>query len=525
MNLFFSLFLGTFVLEDVALASACVLVGEGKISFAAAFAACFLGISIGDLGLYVIGFFASALGFEKWLQSSRRFHSSLMKMRNSQVLAFSILISRAIPGTRLPTYLAAGFLRFSFLRFLFLTVVSVLIWVGFALVLGDSLGLIFKDHWILSVLTFLICFRFLQSLIPRLADPWERKALKSSVAKWFYFEFWPAWLFYLPIVPYYIYFSLRYRSFFPPFYASPHLAHGGLIGESKWEFLRHLHSSDPSTLKSVKVSREIDFHQMSELLHVEGFSYPFIIKPDVGQRGFGVRIIRQPVDLQQYLEQGDFDRIIQRLSLFQNEAGLFYIRRPSEAKGFIFSITDKKFPFVIGDGETKLGDLILRDSRAYLIASVYFARLKEQLDSVPSLRQIVMLSECGNHCQGAIFLNGQNLISEELTREIDRLAKQIPDFYFGRFDVRYQSPELLKKGQGFEIVEVNGAGSEATHIWDAKTKLREAYGVLFRQWGLLFAIGDEMKKRPGPKTKVRIFSFLKEVARVVLRKESLSVSS
>ena len=340
-----------------------------------------------------------------------------------------------------------------------------------------------------------------------------------------HFEFWPAPFFYLPIVPYYIYLSLRYRSLFLPFYASPHLKHGGLIGESKWDFHRHLEAKESSTLKSLKIDKDLDFMSAKNLLEAHEIEYPFIMKPDVGQRGYGVRIIRNDFDLTEYLLLSDFERIIQKLSVLPGEAGVFYIRIPSESVGHIFSITDKKFPFVVGDGATKLGDLILSDLRARIIASVYFARLKDHLDSVPAKNEIILLSECGNHCQGAIFLNGKNIISEELTQEIDRIAKQIPDFYFGRFDIRYKDTSSLLLGKQFEIVEINGSGSEATHIWDARTTLFEAYKTLFSQWRILFEIGYQVRRFQGKQTKVQIGSFLKVCIEVAFRKESLSISS
>ena len=54
--------------------------------------------------------------------------------------------------------------------------------------------------------------------------------------------------------------------------------------------------------------------------------------------------------------------------------------------------------------------------------------------------------------------------------------------------------EALQRGEGFQIVEINGAGAEATHIWDATVSLKEAYRTLFDQFHLLFAIGAENRR-------------------------------
>lgn len=529
MTYFFLIFFGTFIFEDVSLATSIALIAQNKISFSAAFLACFLGIGLGDLGIYLIGYGISYFKLGTRFGFFEKIHVMLDKKKRktneSKLLSYSIFISRFIPGTRVLTHLSAGFMGYHFLNYFLLTWLSTFIWVLFAFLGAKSLLTIFSNHWVVSLITFFLFISTTQFLIGKMSDPWKWKAFKHSWRKWLYFEFWPASFFYLPIIPYYIYLSFRYKSLYMPFYTNPQLVHGGLIGESKWEFLRHLSTDCPSTLYSMKVDKDLSVDKARELINNEKFCYPFIIKPDIGQRGFGVRIMRSHKDLEEYIEQSKFDRIIQRLSVFSNEAGLFYVRKPSEKMGRIFSITDKKFPYIIGDGVNTTGDLILSDFRARIIAPVYFSRLKGQLNEIPIEGKKIPLAECGNHCQGAIFQNGEFLISDALTTTLDRIAKQIPDFYFGRFDVRYKSQELLRQGLDFEIVEVNGAGAEATHIWDKNTKLLDAYKTLFTQWDLLFQIGSEVSKIPGKKRKVLIFCFLKECWRVAFRNESLSVSS
>jgi hypothetical protein len=167
----------------------------------------------------------------------------------------------------------------------------------------------------------------------------------------------------------------------------------------------------------------------------------------------------------------------------------------------------------------------LQDKRARIISSVYFNRLRKYLDSIPMQNEIIFLSECGNHCQGAIFLNGNSLISKELTIEIDRIAKQIPNFYFGRFDIRFESYELLMQGKNFEIVEVNGAGAEATHIWDRKTKLLDAYKTLFTQWRLLFEIGHEVHLKYSKVHNLDIKLFFKSCLKYIFRDKNFTISS
>ena len=44
-------------------------------------------------------------------------------------------------------------------------------------------------------------------------------------------------------------------------------------------------------------------------------------------------------------------------------------------------------------------------------------------------------------------------------------------------------------GRNIKIVELNGVTSEATHIYDPKLSLVDAYRVLFAQWRIAFEIG------------------------------------
>jgi membrane protein DedA with SNARE-associated domain len=525
MGYFFSIFFGTFVLEDVAVALALGLVANGQLGLWAAFLACFFGIAIGDLALYVLGYGLWKFGLENRFRSIRKFRAALVSDERSDILTYTVMISRFVPGTRLPTYLVAGLLRYPWLRFLVLTLVTVFAWVSLVFAFGKTLNSVLMGHWILTAVAILLALKITKFLVPKVSDSWERKALLQSWRRFLSFEFWPPGFFYLPVVPYYIFLSIKHGSPLIPFYANPEIENGGLIGESKWDFLKFLNPNSATTLKAVRIEPQRDFMEVRELLDREGISYPFVLKPDVGQRGFGVRIIRDDFDLTEYLLLADFAVIAQRLSRLSCEAGVFYVRPPSSERGYLFSITDKHFPVVLGDGRTKLGDLILRDPRARIIASTYFSRHRSRLDETPNVGEFVRLSECGNHCQGAIFRNGEGLKTPELEAAIHEILSGMPRFYFGRVDLRYKDAESLKKGEGFEIVEINGAGSEATHIWDPNTSLWEAYRTLFHQWDLLFTIGAEVKRAEVGRPRLYLGRFLSECVKVFFRKEPLAVSS
>ena len=111
----------------------------------------------------------------------------------------------------------------------------------------------------------------------------------------------------------------------------------------------------------------------------------------------------------------------------------------------------------------------------------------------------LQLVQAGNHCQGAVFLDGDRLLSNELERTIDDLSTSIQSFFVGRYDVRYASEEGLRMGRDFKIVELNGASAEP-NIYDPDNSLRNAYRTLFRHWEIIFAIADENRRRGVPYT-------------------------
>lgn len=517
-----ALFMGTLALEDAALAYGLTLIQLSSYPIWLIAVILILGISLGDIMLYALGKIPSWYPKTRWTKNLVSIAKDF-QVRHKKNLTTWIIISRAIPGSRLPTYIYAGFSDYPFFRFLILTASSVFAWVILVILIGELLPNMKDLSLPLIFISLFIFIRFAGKTSDIVFNSHKRKILFYSLRKYLYFEFWPSWLFYMPVVPIYTYLALRYRSFFLPFYVNPTIRNGGLVGESKWDFLKYFSSGSGESLKTQKYEFLSD--SLVDEIQNQNFKYPFILKPDIGQRGFAVRIIKNPTELIHYCQESKFDLIQQELCTYKNEVGLFYIRLPWQSQGSIFSITNKKFPFIVGDGTRTVQELIFADPRARMISSIYFERHKDRLDEVLQQGQKLMLTECGNHCQGTIFLNGSNLNTEALTKKIDAMAKMIPDFYFGRFDIRYQDEASLQIGRNLKVIEINGAGSEATHIWDRKTKLLEAYITLYKQWDYAFQIGRWIKDHEPEKICFNPRSFLKDVFSLLIRKNKLARSS
>src|SRR5207253_3675040 len=75
------------------------------------------------------------------------------------------------------------------------------------------------------------------------------------------------------------------------------------------------------------------------------------------------------------------------------------------------------------------------------------------------------------------------------------IARSMPEFHYGRFDLRFESIEALRRGEDFSIVEINGIGSEAIHAWDPAASVGETYRRLFDQQRVMFMIGAGNRAR------------------------------
>lgn len=319
-----------------------------------------------------------------------------------------------------------------------------------------------------------------------------RSEFLGWLKRWSRWEFWPPYLFYPPVVAYIAYLGIRFRSSTLFTAANPAIPAGGFVGESKHQILDQLKGAAAwlpcSTLLAVGAPSE-RVAEAEAFMRENGLQFPIVLKPDAGQRGSGVAIVHSPEQLREYLAGPSFPAILQEY-VAGEEYGVFYYRYPGSKKGRIFSVTEKRMPVLRGDGRGTLEELILADDRAACMAEFYLRKNFERIQDVPAAGEKVQLVEIGTHCRGAIFLDGGKTITPTLEEVIDRIAKSFDGFFFGRFDIRVPSRQDFMAGHNLKIVELNGVTSEATHIYDPKLSLFDAYRVLFRQWRIAFEIGD-----------------------------------
>jgi hypothetical protein len=320
-----------------------------------------------------------------------------------------------------------------------------------------------------------------------------RAKVVASISRIWRWEFWPSWVFYLPLIPWVAWLSLRNRGFMTITAANPGIPHGGFVGESKHQILASMDSEHVSPTVLIRAGRLND--RIAKFERNFGNCFPAIIKPDAGQRGAGVKLVRSREEAEQYLDDTQEDVLVQPYHPGPYEAGVFYYRIPGEPTGRVLSITDKHFSQLIGDGQSTVEQLIWRHPRYRMQANVFLTRHAVDAQRILAAGECFRLAMAGNHCQGTMFRDGSHLLTPQLERTIDQIAQTFDGFFFGRFDVRYSDPERFKLGQDMTIIELNGVTSESTNLYDPSWPLLRAYRQLFKQWSILFRIGAANRSR------------------------------
>ena len=514
---------GTLASEDLTCVAAGALVADGRLGFGEATLACFAGILAGDLLLFLLGRSAG-----RWVLASRlaaRLVRPAAINRGSEWLGrhglLAILATRFVPGTRVPTYVAAGALKTSAWRFAGFLALAAACWtpllVGASALVGKEAaeeGLGFLPR---MVLVIAVAAGTLAAL--RAALTWRvRRRLFGAWCRLTRWEFWPPWLLYPPVAAYMAWLAIEHRSLTVFTAANPGIPGGGFVGESKIDILhevaRHTDNVARAGLLRGNLTAAERMAAADRFMREGALAFPVILKPNQGQRGSGVVIVRTRQELELRLAAAPIDLILQEYAPGA-EFGVFYYRRPSEAHGHIFSVTEKRFPAVTGDGTSTLEELILADPRAVCLEHVHRTVHHARLETIPPAGETIRLVEIGSHCRGSLFVDATPLATPALAAAFDGIAGRCRGFHFGRFDVRTPSVEDFLSGRNFRIVELNGVTSEATHIYDPSHGLLAAYRVLFAQWRLAFEIGAENRRRGATGSRVsELVGFVRDYRRV-----------
>ncbi|HAH56122.1 MAG TPA: D-alanine--D-alanine ligase [Flavobacterium sp.] len=320
--------------------------------------------------------------------------------------------------------------------------------------------------------------------------------MKLFLHKLIHWEYWPFQIVYIPIYFLWLFYSFKAKSLFFFNASNPTIKNGGFMMESKKE----IYDLIPQQYypKTELILEKTSLDEILKLIQNSGIKYPFIAKPDIGLRGSAVKKIHNLAELKSYNGKANFDYLVQDLIPFEKEVGIFYVRYPNEKLGKITGIVSKEFLIITGDGVSTIKELIKKNSRYLLQLEALQLEYGNTLLTILPKGDKINLVPYGNHARGAKFLDGSQWISPKLTEIFNELCFQIPGFYFGRLDIMYNTWEELETGKNFAIVELNGAGSEPTHIYDPKHSIFFAWRELARHITYMYEISVQNHKKGVP---------------------------
>ncbi|MEZ8826164.1 D-alanine--D-alanine ligase [Vibrio amylolyticus] len=316
------------------------------------------------------------------------------------------------------------------------------------------------------------------------------------------YEFLPSWIFYTPVLLQSLFLGAKHWDIRLPLIANPSIKLSGMVGESKSDILSLAGKKASQWISPFITLTKTDDQTLHLLdkaideMNKKHLTFPIVAKPDLGCRGAGVKLLHNPEQLKDYIASFPKNArfLLQEKAPYQAEAGVFYIRYPGQEKGQIISITLKYAPSVVGDGMRTLQELIEHCPRAGQLSHLYLPRHQDKLDWIPKSGEEFQLAFAGSHSRGSIFRNGNQYISAQLTEKLDEIFDDLEGFHYGRLDIKFNDMEQFMSGEKFTILEINGASSEAAHIWDRNTPLKEIFSTLLQQYRILFDIGAQQKR-------------------------------
>ncbi len=337
--------------------------------------------------------------------------------------------------------------------------------------------------------------------VQQLVSPLKENTYKAPVSKsestpflikllnW---EYWSFGVIYTPIYFYWFYLCIRARSLFFFSAANPSIENGGFLMERKSDIYKLM----PQVYypKTFLVEPGYSVTLIASLIRNELFNFPVIVKPDIGGKGRGVKKIDTIQEAALYIHQCNFPMLVQEFVAYEMEAGIFYYRYPWKEKGNISGIVAKEFLTVTGDGMATIEQLLLQNPRYVLQLGALQKMTEIDLKVILKSGEEKILVPFGNHARGAKFIDAADKINQALEETIDNICKQVPDFYYGRLDIKFTDWKDLNEGKNLSIIELNGAGSEPTHMYDPSHSLFFAWKEIIRHWKILWRISTWNKK-------------------------------
>ena len=319
-----------------------------------------------------------------------------------------------------------------------------------------------------------------------------RLKLRNFFVKLTHWEYWPAYVIYFPVFFYWLILALMRRDLFFFSRANSSIFSGGLFGASKTNILRQM---PQAYVPNGVLIKSDNTYNLPETLSVKKIEFPLIVKPDIAERGLGIRILKNEAELNLYRSCASFDFIIQEFLDLPYEIGVLFSRF-GEDDLEVHSICTKEKMCIIGNGVNSIKELILASDRYRL----QHERLSQErnLNTIPKKGNKILLEPIGNHSRGTTFRDGSHLYSKQLFEVMKKITSGIkPEISYGRFDFLCSSHEDFLDNKNIYIVELNGSASEPIHIYEPGSSFFKAQKSIFKISTILYKISKKRGRGKG----------------------------
>lgn len=310
--------------------------------------------------------------------------------------------------------------------------------------------------------------------------------LKQWLYKLTHWEEWHYHVKYIPIAPVWLWYIIKSRNAWFFTASNPSLSFGGMDGESKEEMYSQL--PDGTYPTTIYINPELTIPELRKAIEASGLVYPIAVKPNVGMGGMMFRKINDKYELYQYHEKMDRRYVVQEMVMWPMEVAIFYYRHPASEKGVVSGFISKENPSVIGDGVSKLSQLVEQHPGVRFLMDSMYAKHKKNWDKVIPIGERFVLTDVSNRTQGGKMVSLAHEIDDKLLGLMDSISKHKNTFFYGRYDIKCNSVAELKEGKKFSILEFNGCGSGVQHVYGNNHSLFEACSIILKHWKALYKI-------------------------------------
>jgi len=266
--------------------------------------------------------------------------------------------------------------------------------------------------------------------------------------------------------------------------ANPGIEAGGMFGDKKTEIYNLL----PKEVipKTIPFKGNPGVEYLLEEMRKENISFPVVIKPNIGLRGFLVKKVNTKEELKQYLKNFKKKELLLQEFIGGNEYSVMYYKYPLSKKSGILAFVERKHASIVGDGVSTVKELVesatIKNKKEILIT------LKNQHNKVLEKNIKMVLNYIGNVIKGSEIENLEEEIDEDLVSAFSKAISK--GLYFIRADIKAESVQKTKKGH-FTILDVNGAKAESLVINILKT-LSEKKQFLDNSCHIFYEIAEEV---------------------------------